>query len=161
LDWYLDQREECVKQSTEIETGFEPLIIFGSAIKMLSFDPFLFMLSKFREKLQKSLLYVVIGYSFHDKYINNLLIQQLAMVPQRKLLVIDPCQKSSEEFVQFLESVQRAKSINDKINFTQISAKKVDIEPLTAECFYKNYFGNSAAELITKVEKLAKEDRPF
>jgi hypothetical protein len=161
LDWYLDQREECVKQATENETEFEPLIIFGSAIKMLSFDPFLFMLSKFREKLQQSLLYIVVGYSFHDKYINNLLIQQLAMVPERKLLVIDPYQKSSEEFVQFLESVQKAKSINDKINFTQISAKKVDIEALTAEAFYKNYFNNSAAKLIEKVEELTKEDRPF
>ena len=128
---------------------------------MMSFDPFLFMLSKFREKLQKSILYVVIGYSFHDKYINNMLIQQLAMTPGKKLLVVDPCGKSSEEFVQMLESVQKAKSINDKINFTQISNKKVDTEAISAKDFYKGYFGNSAARLIKKVEELVKEDRPF
>jgi len=157
LDWYLDRRTESIKQNSDAEIEHEPLIIFGSASKMLSFDPFLFMLSKFREKLQKSLLYIIIGYSFHDKYINNLLIQQLAMNPERKLLIVDPCKKSSEEFIQFLETVQKAKSINDKINFTQISVKKIDIEPLTAEMFYKDYFGNSAAKLIKKVEDLAKK----
>jgi hypothetical protein len=161
LDWYLDKSEERVKQSTAIEPEDEPLIIFGSISKMMSFDPFLFMLSKFREKLQKSILYVVIGYSFHDKYINNMLIQQLAMTPGKKLLVVDPCGKSSEEFVQMLESVQKAKSINDKINFTQISNKKVDTEAISAKDFYKGYFGNSAARLIKKVEELVKEDRPF
>lgn len=160
LDWYLDKDDETVKQNTETEV-VDPLIIFGSANKMLSFDPFLFMLSKFREKLNRSNLYVVIGYSFHDKYINNLLIQQLAMSPNKKLLVIDLKRRTSGEFVQFLETVQKAKSINDKISFTQISEKKVDYESMTAKEFYAKYFGDSAKVLVSKVEELSKEDRPF
>ena len=127
LDWYLDKEEERTKQNAQTEPEEEPLIIFGSMSKMMSFDPFLLMLSKFRDKLQQSILYIVIGYSFHDKYINNMIIQQLAMTTGKKLLVVDPCMNSSDEFVQMLETVQKAKSINDKINFTQINAKKVDV----------------------------------
>jgi hypothetical protein len=161
MDWYFDRADESVKQNNDPNNEFEPLIIFGSANKMLSFDPFLFMLSKFRDKLQESNLYVVIGYSFHDKYINNLLIQQLAMVPERKMLVVDPRKKSVEDFVRMLDRVQKSKSIIDKIGFTRISDKKVDVESLKAEEFYQKYFSNSAKLLITKVEELAKEDRPF
>jgi hypothetical protein len=161
INWYLDPVEEAIKMKPNEPIVNEPLIIFGSAAKMLSFDPFLFMLSRFRQRLDQSKLYIVIGYSFHDKYINNLLIQQLAMKPERKLLVIDPSVESEDSFISNLEQIQKMKSINDKINFIQISRKKIEIEKITTENFYRTYFADGAKRLSEKVEAVMSEDRPF
>jgi len=60
------------------ESDYERLmLIFGRSNKMFSFDPFLKLLGDFREKLSTARMYVLIGYSFNDSYINDLLIQQL------------------------------------------------------------------------------------
>lgn len=160
INWYLDE-EESVKKNHDYGITTDPLIIFGSAPKMLSFDPFLFMLSKFRKKLEQSTLYIVIGYSFHDKYINNLLIQQLAMKPERKLLVVNPKIESKKAFVSELGQIQKMKSINDKISFTQISEQRIEIEKLNAKEFYIKYLANNAKFLSDKVEAILVEDRPF
>jgi len=90
-----ESEEILIKEN--IVDGRDPLIIFGSYSKMLSFDPFLYILSKFRTLLEESTIFIVIGYSFHDKYINNLLIQQLSQntdkdIP-KKLLIVDPSYK--------------------------------------------------------------------
>ena len=94
LDWEYNPDSEDIQIKSNIDDGREPLIIFGSYSKMLSFDPFLFMLSQFRTLLSKATIFVVIGYSFHDKYINNLLIQQLSMNTEedipKKILIVDP-----------------------------------------------------------------------
>ncbi len=161
VNWYLDPIEETVKARFNEPISKEPLIIFGSASKMLSFDPFLFMLSNFRQKLDRSTLYVVIGYSFHDKYINNLLIQQLAMKPEKKLLVVDPFVENNDAFASKLDQIQRMKSISDRINFIQISRAKIQTIAITAEAFYKTYFYDSARKLSQTLETVLAEERPF
>jgi hypothetical protein len=170
LDWEYSQETEEVSIKDNVNDGREPLIIFGSSSKMLSFDPFLFILSKFRETLQNSTLFVVIGYSFHDKYINNLLIQRVGQNTidgdkPKKILIIDPGEKrskqSSSDFADELRVIQESKSINDVINFKQINPNRINLIPLTASQFYKEYFANEAEKLIKEVEQIEKGDDIF
>ena len=167
IDWEhnLDSEEVSIKES--IDDGREPLMIFGSYSKMLSFDPFLYILSNFRAKLEEATIFVVIGYSFHDKYINNLLIQQLSQNTDedkpKKLLVVDPTRptQTASEFTEELKSIQDSKSINDIINFRQISPERIKLITKTASQFYAEYFADGAALLKKELEEIEGEEKLF
>jgi len=167
VDWEynLDSEEISIKEN--IDDSREPLIIFGSYSKMLSFDPFLYMLSNFRQKLEEATIFVVIGYSFHDKYINNLLIQQLSQNTDednpKKLLVVDPTKttQTASEFTQELKLIQDSKSMNDIINFRQISPQRIKLIPKKASQFYAEYFANGAALFIKELDEIEGEEKLF
>ena len=167
IDWEynLDSEEVSIKES--IDDGREPLMIFGSYSKMLSFDPFLYILSNFRAKLEEATNFIVIGYSFHDKYINNLLIQQLSQNTDedkpKKLLVVDPTRptQTASEFTEELKSIQDSKSINDIINFRQISPERIKLIPKTASQFYAEYFVDGVALLKKELEEIEGEEKLF
>ena len=167
IDWEynLDSEEVSIKES--IDDGREPLMIFGSYSKMLSFDPFLYILSNFRAKLEEATNFIVIGYSFHDKYINNLLIQQLSQNTDedkpKKLLVVDPTRptQTASEFTEVLKSIQDSKSINDIINFRQISPERIKLIPKTASQFYAEYFVDGVALLKKELEEIEGEEKLF
>ena len=167
IDWEHNRDSEEISVKESIDDGREPLIIFGSASKMLSFDPFLFILSKFREKLEQATLFVVVGYSFHDKYINNLLIQQLNQNTTegkpKKMLVVDPYRnkQTPSSFTEELKSIQEMKSINDVINFRQISPERIQLIPISASKFYEAYFVDGAAVLKNELKQIEEEDKPF
>jgi hypothetical protein len=167
IDWEYNLESEQISIKTDINDGEEPLIIFGSSSKMLSFDPFLYMLSSFRKALQDSTIFVVIGYSFHDKYINNLLIQQLSQNTEegdvsKRLLIVDPFKDSSAvKFTEELKAIQESKSINDVINFRQISPERIKIIPKNASEFYAEYFAESAKVLMTELTETEQGDKVF
>ena len=167
IDWEYNQESEEISIKESITDDQEPLIIFGSYSKMLSFDPFLYILSHFRSLLEQATIFIVIGYSFHDKYINNLLIQQLSRnsdedIP-KKLLIVDPSLKECSEtkFADMLKAIQDSKSINDIINFRQISPDRLKLIPKSASDFYKEYFENNAKVLINELEQTEKGDKVF
>lgn len=167
LDWEYNPDSEDIQIKENINDGREPLIIFGSYSKMLSFDPFLYILSEFRTLLSKATIFVAIGYSFHDKYINNLLIQQLSNntdedIP-KKLIIVDPSNigKTENDVANELIKIQDTKSINDVINFKQINHERLKLIPLSAAKFYKEYFSNNAALLINELEQIEKADKIF
>ena len=134
---------------------------------MLSFDPFLYILSNFRQKLNEATIFVVIGYSFHDKYINNLLIQQLSQNTDedkpKKLLVVDPTKptQTASGFTEELKLIQDSKSINDIINFRQISPERIKLISKTASQFYAEYFADDAALLKKELEDIEGEEKLF
>lgn len=167
IDWEYNQDSEEILIKENIDDGREPLIIFGSYSKMLSFDPFLYILSKFRTLLEEATIFVVIGYSFHDKYINNLLIQQLSQNTDKdlpkKLLIVDPSRKDKTE-VQVAEEfreIQDSKSINDIINFKQISPDRIKLIAKSASEFYSEYFANGAELLKNELEQIELGDKLF
>lgn len=134
---------------------------------MLSFDPFLYTLSHFREKLEEATIFVVIGYSFHDKYINNLLIQQLSQnthedVP-KKMLIVDPSCKDKNELqvAEELKTIQDSKSISDIINFRQISHERIKLIAKTTSEFYSEYFANDAELLIDELKQTEEGEKIF
>ncbi|HJZ10600.1 MAG TPA: SIR2 family protein, partial [Acidobacteriota bacterium] len=167
LDWEYNKDSEEISIKENIQDGVEPLIIFGSYSKMLSFDPFLYILSHFRDTLEAATVFVVIGYSFHDKYINNLLIQQLSRntaqdIP-KKLLIVDPACKNKKEVevAEELKAIQESKSINDIINFKQINHERIKLIAKSASVFYLEYFDNSAQLLKNEVEQTEKAAKLF
>ncbi len=167
IDWEYNQDSEEISVKENIYDDREPLIIFGSYSKMLSFDPFLYILSNFRTFLEEATVFVVIGYSFHDKYINNLLIQQLSQntkedIP-KKLLVVDPSlgERTESQFADEFKTIQDSKSINDIINFRQISPERIKLIPKSTSEFFKEYFANSAETLKNEVEEAEKGDIVF
>lgn len=167
LDWEYNKETQEISIKESINDGKEPLMIFGSSSKMLSFDPFLYILSSFREKLEQATIFVAIGYSFHDKYINNLLIQQLSQNTNedkpKKLLIIDPTRdkQTPSTFADELKSIQDSKSINDIINFRQVSPERIRLIQKTAAEFYSEYFANSADLLKQELQQTEQEDKLF
>ena len=167
IDWEYNLESEEISIKESVDDGREPLMIFGSYSKMLSFDPFLYILSNFREKLEQATIFVVIGYSFHDKYINNLLIQQLSQNTDedkpKKLLVVDPMRttRTASEFTEELKSIQDSKSINDIFNFRRISLERIKLISKTASQFYAEYFADGAALLKKELEETESEEKLF
>lgn len=167
LDWEYNKETQEISIKENVNDGKEPLMIFGSSSKMLSFDPFLYILSKFREKLEQATIFVAIGYSFHDKYINNLLIQQLSQNTNedkpKKLLIIDPKrdEQTPSTFADELKSIQDSKSINDIINFRQVSPERIRLIQKTAAEFYSEYFANNADLLKQELQQAEQEDKIF
>lgn len=163
LNWEYDPFYELIKEKQILNDGKEPLIIFGSANKMLSFDPFLFILSEFRKRLSSSSLIVVIGYSFHDKYINNLLIQQLQQSNTRRMIIVDPSPIADKEtdFANKLETIQTIRSVNDLINFKKANPEKLKIIKLSTKKFFSTYLSNKAEKLKLLVAESEQEDILF
>lgn len=166
LDWKYDQEEEKILQSENFYGNQNPLIIFGSGNKMNSLDPFLFLLSEFRKYLSTSKMIVVVGYSFFDKYINNMLIQMLMRDTSKKLIIIDPCiagaeLERSKLFCETLGKIQRTKSIDEIFNFSMLNPEKVHILKITAKDFFKEYFENKAEKLIELYENKTSEENFF
>ncbi len=167
LDWEYNPETEEIQMKEDIYDGREPLIIFGSHSKMLSFDPFLYILSEFRTLLSKATLFVVIGYSFHDKYINNLLIQQLSMNTEddipKKLIIVDPANngKSEADVAEELRRIQDSRSINDVINFRQVNPERLKLLPIGAAQFFEEYFTNGAERLLLEIEEVEQANQIF
>lgn len=160
VDWYFDEQEQEVKLG--VPDGARPLIVFGSGPKIQSYDPFLSLLAKFSEKLKSSILFVVVGYSFHDKYINNILIQSLSAELNKKMIIVDPYMESDNRgFIEQLEGFQRLKSMNEIVNLTRISPARVEILKMTAQEFYLTYFSNEAAKLQEMMVVAEKGDQIF
>lgn len=72
------------------QQGIKPEIVFGTDVKMQAVDPYLFYLYEFRKYALLSKVIVIIGYSFNDHHINDLLKQALEADESRKLLVVNP-----------------------------------------------------------------------
>ncbi len=160
VDWYFDESDEEVKQG--VQEGVRPLIVFGSGPKIQSYDPFLSLLGGFRNALKSSNLFVVVGYSFQDKYINNILIQSLSAGLNKKMIVVDPGNpKETMDFINKVERFQTSKSMNEIVNLTKISPDRVELSNLKAIDFFAEYLGNGAHKLKDVLEDVEQGDRVF
>ena len=145
VDWYFDKEKERVKSGKINEN---PLVIFGSGSKIQSYDPFLSLLGTFSETLKSVNLFVVIGYSFQDRYINNILIQNLSADVNKKMLVVDPyISEDKSNFINKIERFQGSKSMHEIISLTKISPDKIEIDHSKSIDFFKKYLENDCKEL--------------
>lgn len=160
LDWYFDKEEEEVLQGTN--SSVKPLIVFGSGPKIQSYDPFLSLLSGFRSHLKSASLFVTVGYSFQDKYINNILIQSLSSGVNKQLLVVDPFLEDEKmKFIKRIEDFQSTRSLTDIISFTQISPEKVEFAKVTAKDFFDEHFGNNCENLKKQLQTVEQGENVF
>lgn len=160
LDWYFDRDEEEVLQGQNHTV--KPLIVFGSGPKIQSYDPFLSLLSAFRSHLREASLFVTVGYSFQDKYINNILIQSLSSEVNKQLLVVDPILEDDKmKFIQRIEDFQSTRSLTDIISFTQLSPDKVEFAKMTAKDFFEQFLGDGCEQLKAKLQAVEQGERVF
>lgn len=83
-----------------VEGTHRPLLIFGTDAKLNGREPFLSLLYRFSHRLAHTDVLVVIGYSFGDQYINDIIRQRMSNNLSMRLLIIDPCaEKTARRFV--------------------------------------------------------------
>jgi hypothetical protein len=177
LDWYLDKDDTRCLQDYEVAFNAQqpderkPQVILGYESKLFSVDPFFTLLQKFIDKLDKANLVVVIGYSFFDAYLNNILIKFLNSSDNKKLLIVDPEFSSKnnpeEAFTQYLKAIQTDTSTLNIYNYTLLSSSKVSFFKSTttdfsgAKQFYAEFFQNKCEKLKEVYSALGKEEEPF
>lgn len=176
LDWYLDKDDTHSLPDYEIAFNKlqpderKPQLILGYESKLFSVDPFFTLLQKFIEKLNKVNLVVVIGYSFFDAYLNNILIKFLNSSENKKLFIVDPGFSSkpnpAESFTEYLKIIQTDTSTLNIYNYTSLASAKVEFfksgsEISGAKEFYTEYFADKCAKLKGLYELAGKQDEPF
>lgn len=76
--------------------NLKPLLIFGTANKLSPREPFLTLAHVFAQSILHTSLLVVIGYSFGDDYVNQIIRQGVERNPRLRVLIVDP---SAEEVI--------------------------------------------------------------
>lgn len=118
-------------------------LIFGTDAKLQSVDPFLFNVYELRNHSLNSKIIIVIGYSFNDPYINDLIAQALNHLDTRKLMVVD--YKTSNCFTPEM--------ILDKLKLDMAKNKnQVIIRNMTAKQFLEDELTVEKIEVLLKDE---------
>jgi hypothetical protein len=91
------------KDAEDIEEH-RPLLIFGTSHKLSPREPFLSLAYQFLQSLLKSPVLIIIGYSFGDEYINEIIQQGLWSNTRLKIVIVSP---SVEEQVISSELLNR------------------------------------------------------
>ncbi len=118
------------------EVSQDPYIIFGQGTKTFSVDPFFSLIYHFRKLLKEKEYFFVLGYSFFDPYINNLLVSE-TLGTHKKIIIINPKFGPDEIYKKINEN---AKSMSTKEN--------KDIQ----ECQFEGY-QNILAEYLKEIQK--------
>ena len=160
-------------------------IIFGQGGKFLSVDPFISILYNFKEKLEEKDIYFVIGYSFFDPYINNMLLEGLSkdsrnsklmivvnpQFSEKSLLLVEERKKNQTDkehliknrFIDYVQNIQTSTYLSDlpEFNLTEISPNKVKILPYYTDQFFKEYFSVENSGLAKLSDELSQSDDIF
>ena len=181
LDWVRldtgDFKEEDNLNEQEkghIEDEHAPYLIFGQGTKTFSVEPFFTLIQHLKKKLSEKSYFFIIGYSFFDPYINNLLIDAVKGT-SKKLIIINPvfgpeqlksdADKGKElatkdEFLRiaypkdisdknlanYIEEIQKNSFYSElpEFNIKQINAESLEFLPIGTSQFLRTYFNNKA-----------------
>ncbi len=105
LDWVEDEefglcslRYPRHKFAGDMEGVRRPLLIFGTHHKLSPREPFLSLAYQFSQRVLDTSLLVVIGYSFGDAHVNEIVIQGVRRNPRLHVVVVSP------EFPSFVQT---------------------------------------------------------
>jgi hypothetical protein len=165
----------------------DPFIIFGQGTKFFSVEPFFSLIQTFSRKLRERDYFFVIGYSFFDPYINNLLIQAVKDGGQKnkKIIFVNPflgieatlndshftdnkifgkiLQEDNSEakklLTDYLEDIQRNAFYSElpEFNIKQIPSESLYYLRMGTAEFISRYFKNSGEVLIKLVDSFESE----
>jgi hypothetical protein len=163
-----------------------PHVIFGQGGKFLSVDPFISLIYNFKELLNRKEIFFVIGYSFFDPYINNMLLEGLSKESSKLMVVVNPqfhegtflseeeLEIKAEEksalqknrFIDHLQAVQKSTYLSDlpSFNLTEISPNRVKLVPLKTKDFFRSYFSrdsNGFKQLEDEIDAFEREGDVF
>lgn len=127
IDWKRDKLKGNVLVKYDVPQPDADLI-FGTDAKLQSVDPFLFNVYEFRYYSLLSKLIIIIGYSFNDLYINDLLEQALNNLSSRNLLIVDP-------YSHFTEETKIKEYILNKLSLDKQHSNQIVLERLGAKSF--------------------------
>lgn len=156
------------------------LMIFGYGNKFLSINPFLSLIYEFNQKLREKNYIIVIGYSFFDPYINNLLFEAITQPNSDKKLIIvnfraldqyesqkevdgeidfQPTEGDLKVLSEKFKEIQQSHFLSDlpDFNVSRVAHNLLELIPLKAGRFFADYFGNKGKKLIELIESLMKE----
>lgn len=177
LDWYLNLDDTCCLSNHSV--AFNPLnpdelkphIILGFEYKLFSVDPFFTLLQQFIQQLKRSKLLVVIGYSFFDNYLNNIIIRHLNSDDNCRMLIVDPYwaakETPKEDFLNYLRQIQADTSNLNINNYTTLSSSRLEFyqpgdgEIAGAKSFYKKFLHNNAEHLISYLSQTGQVELEF
>ncbi len=83
IDWDRNIKQELICANTLSVNE----CIFGSNLKVRTYDPFLYFTYQFRTCTLNTKVIIVCGYNFSDKHINDILHQALVNDPKKKILI--------------------------------------------------------------------------
>lgn len=128
IDW--EKQDSGLPKYSETPIKDDPQVIFGTAVKLRSLDPYLFNLYELRKySLHENLKFIVIiGYSFNDDHINRLIQQSLIQRKLIKLIIIAP-----DNLGQDYEKSVREKFLSENIEKNRL---------IFVNAFAKDFFEN-------------------
>lgn len=119
LDWVEDEIHGICSVSMPRHTyadDFEgqkpPLLIFGTDAKLTGKEPFLTLLHSFSSRLHDSDVLIVVGYSFQDDYLNEIIEQRMNRNTRLKIIVVSPKATDGIRKVKFLNGSPRVRTID-------------------------------------------------
>jgi len=176
LNWIRNEDGEIESISAnDIKNNLnKSLIIFGEGNKFLSVDPFLTLSYSFKEILEEREFYFIIGYSFFDSYINNLLLEGLRKKTDfnKKLIIISPYLEEEflnnserelpiekrenilkNKFIDHIKQIQQNEYLSDipEFNVIDIAPSKLEIELKGCGEFLKFFFEMDGIEHFRKL----------
>lgn len=138
---------ECCKESGNNSSIHYPYVIFGQGVKTFSVEPFFSLLNFFHQTInskEKSYIFVI-GYSFFDPYINNLLLD--AAKDDTYLIIVNPYfgpKKNYQKCENGEDKPKPNKNKNYTCEFTKESSKSDLIDYL--KLIQKNPFYSELPE---------------
>jgi hypothetical protein len=119
LDWVDDEVHGICSVSVprhayadDFEGQKPPLLIFGTDAKLTGKEPFLTLLHSFSSRLHESDVLIVVGYSFQDDYLNEIVEQRMNRNTRLKLIVVSPNASDTVNGVRFLSGSPRVTKID-------------------------------------------------
>ncbi|HUS50025.1 MAG TPA: SIR2 family protein [Candidatus Paceibacterota bacterium] len=188
--WQNKKKEANIDEQEEQYLENDPFIIFGQGVKTFSIEPFFSQIHHFKKLLKEKDYIFVIGYSFFDPYINNLLITA-TLSTSKKIIIVNPEFGPKENFskskskdcnskfgecyypeyqkkiAEYIEEIQKNSFYSElpEFNISYVKPDSLFYIQLKAEEFIKKYFsnkGNILRKLIEQFEQGRKEvEKPF
>lgn len=185
LDWvrldsgeFKEEEKLDEQEKGHIEDEHSPYLIFGQGTKTFSVEPFFTLIQHFRSKLKDKSYIFVIGYSFFDPYINNLLIDAVKGT-SKKLIIVNPIFGpeqlktetdkgnqlltkddflriqypdgiSDKNLANYIEDIQKNSFYSElpEFNIKKINAESLEFIPTGTKSFFEKYFKNGGEIFI-------------
>ena len=141
IDWYWEwQRGEddelplrvVAKSSEPGSDDGEPVLAFGSRNKLKPEGPYLSLLREFEDKLADSDHLIVVGYSFRDDHINEVIGRWTREDKKRTISIIDPSPEGMPMVRDFRRTLVRTLNRGIKGEDSE-RTKRVDVRAETAQ----------------------------
>lgn len=190
LDWvrldsgeFKEEEKLDEQEKGHIEDEHSPYLIFGQGTKTFSVEPFFTLIQHFRSKLKDKSYIFVIGYSFFDPYINNLLIDAVKGT-SKKLIIVNPIFGpeqlktetdkgnqlltkddflriqypdgiSDKNLANYIEDIQKNSFYSElpEFNIKKINAESLEFIPTGTKSFFEKYFKNGGEIFINLISE--------